>query len=100
MYGVQEYTRFMRPFAGVIQQISLELDLLVPALDRPKDIRTRLLKLREFDREGDEIYREAMGDFFRGTFDVHGVIFWKDLYENLEATVDRCQHVATRLSAL
>jgi uncharacterized protein len=93
MYGVQEYTPFMRLSAGVIQQMSLELDLLVPALDRPKDIRTRLLKLHELEREGDEIYREAMGDLFRGTMDVQAIIVWKDLYENLEATVDRCQHV-------
>jgi len=93
MYGVQEYTPFMRLFAGVIQQMSLELDLLVPSLDRPKDIRTRLLKLHELEREGDEIYREAMGDLFRGRFEVHDAIVMKDLYEDLEATVDRCQHV-------
>jgi uncharacterized protein Yka (UPF0111/DUF47 family) len=93
MYGVQEYTPFTRLFAGLIQQMSLELDLLVPSLDRPKDIRTRLLKLHELEREGDEIYREAMGDLFRGKFDVRTVIVWKELYENLEATVDRCQHV-------
>ena len=93
MYGVQEYTPFTRLFAGVIQQMSLELDLLVPTLDRPKDMNMRLLKLHELEREGDEIYREAMGDLFRGNFDVHAVIVWKDLYETLEATVDRCQHV-------
>ena len=93
MYGVQEYTPFMRMFAGVIQQMSLELDLLVPALDRPRDIRTRLLKLNQLEKEGDEIYRESVGDLFRSEIDVHKVIFLKDLYENLEATVDRCQHV-------
>lgn len=93
MYGVQEYTPFMRMFAGVIQQMSLELDLLVPTLDRPQDIRTRLLKLHELEKEGDEIYRESVGDLFRKQLDVHKVIFLKDLYENLEATVDRCQHV-------
>lgn len=93
MYGVQEYTPFMRMFAGVIQQMSRELDLLVPTLDRPKDIGTRLLKLHELEKEGDEIYRESVGDLFRRQFDVHKVIFLKDLYENLEATVDRCQHV-------
>jgi uncharacterized protein len=93
MYGVQEYTPFTRMFAGVIQQMAQELDLLVPSLDRPKDIRTRLLKLHELEREGDEIYRAAMGDLFRGKFDVHTVIVWKELYENLEAAVDRCQHV-------
>lgn len=66
---------------------------MCPALDRPKDIRTQLLKLHELEREGDEIYREVMGDLFSEKFDVHSVIVWKDLYENLEATVDRCQHV-------
>ena len=93
MYGVQEYTPYTRLFAGVIQQMSAELDLLVPSLDRPKDIRTRLLKLHELEREGDEIYREAIGDLFRGEIDVHTVIVWQELYENLEAAVDRCQHV-------
>jgi uncharacterized protein len=93
MYGVQEYTPFMRLFAGVIQQMTVEIDLLVPIIDRPKDIKTRLLKLHALEREGDEIYREAMGDLFRGTMDVQAIIVWKDLYENLEATVDRCEHV-------
>jgi uncharacterized protein len=93
MYGVQEYTPFMRLFAGVIQQMSVEIDLLVPTIDRPKDIKTRLLKLHELEREGDEIYREAMGALFRGTQNAQAVIIWKDLYENLEATVDRCEHV-------
>jgi uncharacterized protein Yka (UPF0111/DUF47 family) len=93
MYGIQEYTPFTRLFAGVIQQMSIELDALVPVLDRPKDINVHLLKLHELEREGDEIYREAMGDLFSGKFDVHTVIVWKDIYENLEAAVDRCQHV-------
>jgi uncharacterized protein len=93
MYGLLEYTPFMKLFAGVIKQMAQELDLLVPSLDRPKDLRTRLLKLHELEREGDEIYREAMGDLFRGKFPVHEVIVMKDLYEDLEATVDRCQHV-------
>jgi uncharacterized protein len=93
MYDVQEYTRFMRLFAGVIQQMSLELDLLVPNIDRQKELSLHLLKLHELEREGDEIYREAMHDLFSGKTDVRTVIFLKDLYEDLEATVDRCQHV-------
>jgi predicted phosphate transport protein (TIGR00153 family) len=93
MYGVQEYTPYMRMFAGVIQQMSAELDLLVPTLDRPKGLETQLLKLHEFEREGDEIYREAMADLFSGKQNVQAIIILKDLYENLEATVDRCQHV-------
>jgi uncharacterized protein Yka (UPF0111/DUF47 family) len=93
MYDIQEYTPFMRLFAGVIQQMSVELDLLVPALERPKDLGLRLQRLHDLEREGDEIYQAAIADLFRGGMDVRRVIVWKDLYENLEATVDRCQHV-------
>src|SRR5258705_12336428 len=35
-YGVQEYTPYMRLFAGVIQQITQEVDLLVPVIERPR----------------------------------------------------------------
>jgi len=93
MYGVLEYTPFMRSFAGLIQQMSAELDLLVPTIDQRTNIRPHLLKLHELEREGDQIYREAMVDLFRHNLDPQTVIVWKDLYETLEATIDRCQHI-------
>ena len=92
-YGVQEYTPYMRSFAGVIQQMMEELNLLVPTIDRPRDINHHLLKLRQLERDGDEIYRAATADLFRGAFEVQTVIILKDLYADLENTIDRCQHV-------
>ena len=44
-------------------------------------------------RDGDEIYRAATADLFRGAFEVQTVIILKDLYADLENTIDRCQHV-------
>jgi uncharacterized protein len=93
MYGVQEYTPFMRLFAGVIRQMATELDQLVPTIDQRKNIRPHLLKLHELEREGDEIYRAAIADLFRRDLEPQTVIVWKDFYENMEATVDRCEHV-------
>ncbi len=92
-YGVQEYTPYMKLFAGVIQQMTQELNLLVPTIDRPRDIKNHVVKLRQLEREGDEIYREATADLFRGAFEVQTVIILKDLYADLENTIDRCQHV-------
>lgn len=92
-YGVQEYTPYMRLFAGVIQQMTQELDQLVPAVDRPRDIKNHLLKIHQLEREGDEIYRQATEHLFSGAFSVQSVIIMKDIYDDLENTVDRCQHV-------
>jgi uncharacterized protein len=92
-YGVLEYTPYMRLFAGVIQQIAQELDLLVPAIDRPRDITNHLNKIRQLEREGDEIYHEATPHLFGGSFNVQTVIVMKEIYDGLENTIDRCQHV-------
>jgi len=92
-YGVQEYTPYMRSFAGVIQQMTQELDLLVPVIDRPRDIKNHLLKIQKFEREGDDIYRAATANLFSGSFDVPTVIVMKEIYDGLEDTIDRCQHV-------
>lgn len=99
-YGVQEYTPYMRLFAGVIQQMAQELDLLLPVIDRPRDITDHLLKIRQLEREGDEIYREAMAELFGGAFEVETVIILKDIYEDLENTIDRCQHMGTLLERI
>jgi predicted phosphate transport protein (TIGR00153 family) len=92
-YGVQEYTPYMRMFAGVIQQMAQELEPLVPAVERPRDIKNHLVKIHQLEREGDEIYREATAHLFSGSFGVQTVIVMKDVYDDLENTVDRCEHV-------
>ena len=92
-YGVQEYTPYMRLFAGVIQQMAEVLDRVVPAIERPRDIKNHLTKIRPLEREGDDIYREATGSLFSGAFTVPTVIMMKEIYDNLENTIDRCQHV-------
>ena len=70
-----------------------ELDALVPAVDRPRDIRDHLTKILQLEREGDEIYRAATANLFSGSFDVQTVIMMKEIYDDLENTIDRCQHV-------
>src|SRR5437588_5309220 len=92
-YGVREFTSYMRLFAGVIQQMTEEIDLLVASIDRPKNISEHLSKIRQFEQEGDEIYRDASADLFRGATDVTTVIILKDVYDDLENTIDTCQHV-------
>ena len=92
MYGVKEYTPFMRSFAGVIQQMVQEIDLLVPTIDKPQNIKSRLIKIHQLEREGDDIYQAATAELFRAGNDVREVIVLKELYDNLEAAIDRCQH--------
>lgn len=94
MYDIRKYSPQMRRSAGLIQQLAGEIHVVVPMVDRPKsDLKSRLLEIHRLEREGDDIYHEGMKELFRDNRDATSIIIAKELYENLEAAIDRCQHV-------
>lgn len=100
MYDVKEATAHARRFADVIQRMSVELHEIVKVLGKPNGINERLVKLHTLENEGDEIYHKAIAELFRQTSDPLTVIKWKDIYEKLEAAVDRCENVANIIESV
>jgi uncharacterized protein len=93
MYDIQEYTPHMRRSAAIIQQLAQHMHVVVLMVERPKDLNAQLSDIHQLEREGDEIYHHAMRELFRGERDPQDIIIMKDIYENLEAAIDCCQHV-------
>ncbi len=94
MFDVHESTPHARRFADVIQRMAVELHEVVSQLERPNGISPRLVKLHSLENEGDEIYHTAIAELFHNATDPMTVIKWKEIYEKLEAAVDRCENVA------
>ena len=94
MYNVRETTDYARQFGDVIQRMAVQLHEVVSTLERPAGITPRLVEIHRLENEGDDLYHEAIGDLFQGTPDPIRVIRWKDIYDKLEAAVDRCEQAA------
>jgi predicted phosphate transport protein (TIGR00153 family) len=94
MYNVTEATDYARQFGDVIQRMAVQLHEVVSTLERPAGITPRLVEIHRLENEGDDLYHEAIGELFRGTPDALRVIRWKDIYDKLEAAVDRCEQAA------
>ena len=94
MYNVRETTDYARQFGDVIQRMAVQLHEVVSTLERPAGISPRLVEIHRLENEGDDLYHEAIGDLFQGTPDPIRVIRWKDIYDKLEAAVDRCEQTA------
>ncbi|HVF42509.1 MAG TPA: DUF47 family protein [Pyrinomonadaceae bacterium] len=94
MYDVREATDYARQFGDVIQRMAVQLHEVVSTLEKPAGITPRLVEIHRLENEGDDLYHEAIGDLFRGTPDPLRVIRWKDIYDKLEAAVDRCEQAA------
>ena len=94
MYDIHESTEPAKQLAGVIQRMALQLYEVVRILQKPRGVTERLVELHRLEHEGDDIYQRAVGALFHETRDPLTVIKWKDVYEKLEAAIDRCENVA------
>ena len=100
MFNVRESTAHARHFADVIGRLSVQLHEVVSMLSRPDGITNRLVEIHRLENEGDDIYHAAVAELFHNTPDPLTVIKWKEIYEKLEAAVDRCEHVANIIESV
>jgi uncharacterized protein Yka (UPF0111/DUF47 family) len=97
---VRETTPHARHFADIIQRMAVQLHEVVSMLAKPHGITPRLVELHRLENEGDETYYHAIADLFRDSTDPLNVIKWKDIYEKLEAAIDRCENVANIIESV
>ena len=94
MYDIHEVTEPAKQLAGVIQRMAMQFDEVVSILQKPKSVTERLVELHRLENEGDDIYHRAVAALFHERGDPLEVLKWKDVYEKLEAAIDRCENVA------
>jgi len=84
------------------------VDVFVQATEKVKDAVSLLKKMKsntvqildicydikKFESEGDKIYRFGVADLFKNCNDAIMVIKWKEVFEQLETALDRCEKIA------
>ncbi len=100
MFDMRESTPHARNFADVIQRMAVQLHEIVSTLARPMGITPRLVEIHRLENEGDDIYHAAVAELFRHETNPLTVIKWKEIYEKLEAAIDRCEQVANIIESV
>jgi predicted phosphate transport protein (TIGR00153 family) len=57
-------------------------------------------RVKRLEEDGDAIYHEWLGRLFDGAPDALAVMKWKEIYDNLEKTLDHCEDVANVLESV
>ena len=99
-FDVHEIKDYAHDFAGVIVRMAEQLREIVAILEKPKNITQRLVEIHRLENEGDDIYHAAIAELFREEPDPLTVLKWKEVYEKLEAAVDRCENVANIIESV
>lgn len=84
----------------VIERMVAVLAEAVGRLKKGDDVMRYCVEAKKLEEEGDAIYHEALGELFDKEKDALEVIKWKEIYDNLERTLDQAEDVANVVESI
>ena len=91
--GVKQLTEVIERMVGVLAEA-------VGRLKKGDDVMRFAVEAKKLEEEGDAIYHEALGRLFEKERDAIEIIKWKEIYDNLERTLDESEDVANVLESI
>jgi uncharacterized protein Yka (UPF0111/DUF47 family) len=84
----------------VIHRMVAVLSEAVACLKQNKDVMQFCIDAKRLEEEGDALYHDALGRLFATERDAIELIKWKEIYDDLERTLDESEDVANVLESI
>ena len=69
-------------------------------IKKSESILLHCIEINRLENEGDLVQRSAIGDLFDCCTDPVEIIKWKEIYENIETAIDKCEDVANVIESI
>lgn len=76
------------------------LSSLIKNIQDPKQATEKIVQVKNLETEGDMVFKESIVNLFETEKDIVELIKKKEILENIEKAVDRCQNVATVIEGI
>ncbi len=103
IYKITAPTQRAKELADIIVQATTVTEKAVRGLRRKsefKNILEECVEINRLENAADRVYRAAIGELFDDTGDIAKIIKWREIYEHMETTTDRCEDVADVLEGV
>lgn len=101
MYNVEKSTQESKEFAFLILKACQTIDKTVALLGgKLEPISAYCIEVNALENEADRVCHEAISRLFDEEKDPIQLIKWKEIYETLEATTDKCEDAANILESV
>ncbi|HKF43339.1 MAG TPA: DUF47 family protein [Thermoanaerobaculia bacterium] len=100
LFRITEPTPAGRALSATIVEITAEMVKAVSALKGRKGVIEHCIRIKQLENRGDVAFQDAIASLFAGGMPAVELIKWKDIYENLEGCIDRCEAVAHILESV
>ncbi len=94
LYKLQDEKLEAQKLASILLSATHEVGLAVRGLrKREEEMKQSFIRIHQMENEADLVLRNALGRLFDEEQDIRNLIKWKEIYENIENAVDRCEDV-------
>jgi hypothetical protein len=100
LYRVEEITPPARAMGAALAAAGLALGRALEDLEGFHDLDLYREEVHAQENVGDRLYREALGQLFVDEVAAVELVKWKDIYDLLEQTLDRCERTVNLVSAI
>ena len=100
IYGIDQPTSESRRLAAILDGQGGELAAALGKLDGLKDIEDHFATIHRLEKEADSVSRAAVARLFRENLPPIEVIKWRDLYNDLENTIDAAEDAAEAMERM
>ena len=97
---ITEVFPWFRTQVDVLARCCGAVVLAVASLQTVSALPPVIADIKRLEREGDFIYRRAIAELYAGDHKPLAVLMWKDLLEQVEGAIDRCQDVANQIESV
>ncbi len=103
IYGIPAPTQAAKGLADLARLQCIQLEKAIDVLRHKGKLKGILVLAREINRlenEGDSLFLQANGHLFDGEMTTTDIIKWREIYNELESSIDSCENVAHILEAI
>ena len=100
LFQIGKPTPISTTLSELIVKTTAELVEAVSHLRQQKGVMAHCIQIKRLENEGDVVYHDAIASLFRDNLPAIEVIKWKDVYDNMERSIDSCVAVAHVLESV
>ena len=100
LYKIDKVAPEAKKLCDIIVTSTEQMVKAVSHMPKLEDVGDYLIEINRLENAADEIYRQAIGALFDDEHPPLDVIKWRDVFEILEETTDRCEDVANIVESI
>src|SRR6476620_8271234 len=96
-FNIKIPTEYMISLSKILLYSTQEIHFVINALDKMKNaskLITHCSNIKKYEQQADVIYRKAIAELFETNDNAIEIIKLKEVYENFESALDKCQDVS------